>query len=73
MIRCPWVSRGDSLSTSTSRSQSGMAMQIVGLVMIVVAVIWLFVVDDSVPMWLIIAGGGVMFLGVGAAVRRDSD
>jgi drug/metabolite transporter superfamily protein YnfA len=50
-----------------------MAMQIVGLVMIVVAVIWLFVVDDSVPMWLIIAGGGVMFLGVGAAVRRDSD
>ena len=48
-------------------------MQIVGLVMIVVAVIWLFVVDEPFPMWLIIAGGGVMFLGVGAAVRRDSD
>lgn len=61
------------MSTSTSRSQSGTAMQIVGLVMIVVAVIWLFVVDEPFPMWLIIAGGGVMFLGVGAAVRRDSD
>jgi len=61
------------MSTSTSRSQSGVAMQIVGLVMIVVAVIWLFIVDEPFPMWLIVAGGGVMFLGVGAAVRRDSD
>jgi len=61
------------MSTSTSRSQSGVAMQIVGLAMIVVAVIWLFIVDEPFPMWLIVAGGGVMFLGVGAAVRRDSD
>jgi hypothetical protein len=61
------------MSANTSRSQSGAAMQIAGLVMIVVAAIWLFFVDEPFPMWLIIAGGGVMFLGVGAAVRRDSD
>jgi hypothetical protein len=45
-------------------------MQIVGVVMIVAAAVWLFVSDEPFPMWLIVAGGGVMFLGVGAAVRR---
>jgi drug/metabolite transporter superfamily protein YnfA len=56
-----------------NRTQSGAVMQIVGVVMIVAAAIWLFVVDEPFPMWLILAGGGVMFLGVGAAVRRDSE
>ena len=58
------------MSTKTSRAQSGVAMQITGVVMIVAAAIWLFVVDQPFPMWLIIAGGGLMFLGVGAAARR---
>jgi drug/metabolite transporter superfamily protein YnfA len=61
------------MSTNTSRTQSGVVMQVVGVVMVVAAVIWLFVVDEPFPMWLIVAGGGVMFLGVGAAVRRDSN
>ena len=58
------------MSTDTGRTQSGVVMQIVGVVMIVAAAIWLFVADEPFPMWLIVAGGGVMFLGVGAAVRR---
>ena len=61
------------MSATTSHTQSGAVMQIVGAVMIVIAMIWLFVVDDPFPMWLIISGGGIMFLGVGAAVRRDAD
>ena len=58
------------MSTDTGRTQSGVVMQIVGVVMIVVAAVWLFIADEPFPMWLIVAGGGVMFLGVGAAVRR---
>ena len=58
------------MSTDTDRTHSGVAMQIVGVVMIIAAAIWLFVADEPFPMWLIVAGGGVMFLGVGAAVRR---
>lgn len=61
------------MSSNMNRTQSGAVMQIVGVVMIVAAAIWLFVVDEPFPMWLILAGGGVMFLGVGAAVRRDSE
>jgi len=61
------------VSSNMNRTQSGAVMQIVGVVMIVAAAIWLFVVDEPFPMWLILAGGGVMFLGVGAAVRRDSE
>jgi drug/metabolite transporter superfamily protein YnfA len=60
------------MSTNTNRTQAGAVMQIVGVVLIVVAAIWLFVVDEPFPMWLILAGGGIMFLGVGATVRRDS-
>jgi drug/metabolite transporter superfamily protein YnfA len=61
------------MATKMSRTQSGAVMQIFGVVMIVVAAIWLFVADEAFPMWLIIAGGGLLFLGVGAAVRRSSD
>lgn len=45
-------------------------MQTIGVVMVVAAAIWLFVADEPFPMWLIVAGGGVMFLGACAAVRR---
>jgi len=58
------------MSTSAGRVQSGVMMQIVGAAMVVVAAIWLFVSDEPFPMWLIVAGGGVMFLSAGAAVRR---
>ena len=57
------------MSTDTGRTHSGVAMQIVGVVMIVAAAVWFFVADEPFSMWLIVAGG-VMFLGVGAAARR---
>ncbi|MFC2153086.1 hypothetical protein ACFLQ7_00395 [Actinomycetota bacterium] len=59
------------MSFSTDRPSSGAVMQLVGAAMIVVALIWLLAVDDPFPMWLIIAGAGLMFLGVGAAQRRS--
>jgi hypothetical protein len=56
--------------TDAGEAHPGVAMQIVGALIVVVAVPWLFAVDEPSPMWLIVAGGGVMFLGVGAAVRE---
>lgn len=58
------------MSSSHDQSPSGVVMQVVGVAMLVVALVWLFAADDPFPMWLIISGGGVMFLGVGAAVQR---
>ncbi|MCV2393259.1 hypothetical protein OEB99_02965 [Actinotalea sp. M2MS4P-6] len=48
----------------------GLAMMIVGLIGIAAAVVCLLVVTDPFPMWLVIAGGGLVFLGSGAAMRR---
>lgn len=50
---------------------SGVTMMIVGGVMVVAAACLLLFVDDSFPMWLLVAGAGLMFLNVGAAVRAD--
>ena len=55
----------------TNRPTSGVTMMIVGGVMVVAAACLLLLVDDSFPMWLLVAGAGLMFLGVGAAVRAD--
>ena len=55
----------------TNRETSGMTMMIVGGVMVVAAACLLLLVDDSFPMWLLVAGTGLMFLSVGAAVRTD--
>jgi hypothetical protein len=45
-------------------------MMIVGLLMVAVAAVWLVVVSEPFPMWLIIAGAGLVFLGAGAALSR---
>lgn len=46
-------------------------MMIVGAVMLIASALYLFLVDDPFPMWLIIGGAGVMFIGVGSAVQRQ--
>jgi len=58
------------MASTTDQERSGLVMQLVGVAMIVVAAVWLFVVEDPFPMWLIISGVGLTFLGAGAAVRR---
>jgi hypothetical protein len=56
-----------------NRGTSGVTMMIVGGVMVVAAacLCLLLLFDDSFPMWLLVAGAGLMFLGVGSAVRAD--
>jgi hypothetical protein len=55
----------------TNRGTPGVAMMIVGGVTVAAAAPLLPFVDDSFPMWLLVAGAGLMFLGVGAAARSD--
>lgn len=55
--------------SSVTRQREGATMQIVGILIVVAALVWLIAVEDPFPMWLIIAGGGLVFLGAGAAVR----
>lgn len=59
------------MSTDLETRNAGVAMVVVGLVGLVVAVLWLFLTDDPFPMWLIFAGGGLTFIGAGAAMRRN--
>ena len=61
------------MTTDLKSRNTGIAMMIVGLVGIVAAAVWLFVVDEPFPMWLILAGGGLMFLGVGAGIRNRKE
>lgn len=57
-------------STPQTPQGRGRAMMVVGLIAVLVAVVWLLAVTDPFPMWLIIAGGGLVFLGAGAALNR---
>lgn len=59
------------MTSKTNRETSPAAMMVVGGVMVLAAVPLLLFVDDSFPMWLLVAGAGLMFLGVGAAMRAD--
>jgi hypothetical protein len=47
-------------------------MMIVGLIGALAALVWLLLVEEPSPMWLIIAGGGLVFLGAGAALDRNA-
>jgi drug/metabolite transporter superfamily protein YnfA len=55
------------------RQRRGRAMMIVGVVGVVAALMWLLAVSDPFPMWLIIAGGGLVFIGAGAALNKSPD
>ena len=59
------------MASYTNRGTPGVAMMIVGGVMVVAAASLLLFVDDSFPMWLLVSGAGLMFLAVGAASRSD--
>ena len=48
-------------------------MMIVGVAGLVAALVWMLAVSDPLPMWLIIAGGGLVFFGAGAALNRTDD
>ena len=46
-------------------------MMVVGALGVLTALVWLIVVSDPFPMWLIIGGGGLVFLGAGSALNRS--
>lgn len=48
----------------------GRLMVGVGLLGLVAAAVWLVVAVEPFPMWLIIAGGGLVFIGAGSALQR---
>ena len=52
-----------------NRQRRARSMMIVGVVGLVAALVWLLAVFDPFPMWLIIAGGGLVFIGAGAALN----
>ncbi len=56
---------------SESKAHNGLAMTITGGLMLIASVLYLFLSDDPFPMWLIIGGAGVMFIGTGAAVQNQ--
>jgi hypothetical protein len=45
-------------------------MMVVGLILLVAAAGWLLMAAEPFPMWLLLAGGGLTFIGVGAAANR---
>jgi len=57
---------------TNSRPRTGKVMTATGGLMLLAAVLFLFLVDDPFPMWLLIGGAGVMFIGVGSALQRQN-
>ena len=60
------------MSDQARRHRQWLAMELIGVVLIVAAFAVLVLVDDPLPLWVVLAGGGVMFLGAGAVIRGDS-
>ncbi len=56
-----------------SESRNKLAMIVTGALMLLASVLYLVFVEDPFPMWLIIGGAGVMFIGVGSSIRRPGD
>jgi hypothetical protein len=56
---------------SGSTLRNGLVMMITGGLMLLASVLYLVFVEEPFPMWLIIGGAGVMFIGVGSAVQRQ--
>ena len=54
-----------------STSRNGLVMMITGVLMLLASVLYVFLVDDAFPMWLIISGAGVMFIGVGSSIGKQ--
>lgn len=56
---------------SDSKPRNGLVMMVTGGLLLVASVLYLFLVNDLFPMWLIIGGAGVMFIGTGAAIQNQ--
>ncbi len=56
---------------SDSKPRNGLVMMITGGLMLLASILYLLLVDDPFPMWLIIGGAGVMFIGVGSAIQNQ--
>ena len=50
--------------------QRGRVMVGVGVLALVAAAVWVVVAVEPFPMWLILAGGGLLFIGAGSALQR---
>ena len=56
---------------SDSTLRNGLAMRITGVVMLLASVFYLFLVEEPFPMWLILGGAGVMFIGFGSTIGKQ--
>ncbi len=56
---------------SDSTQPNRLAMIITGALMLLASVLYLLLMEDPFPMWLIIGGAGVVFIGVGSAIQRQ--
>ena len=56
---------------SESKQRNGLVMMMTGGLILLSSVVYLILVDDPFPMWLIIGGAGVMFIGVGPSFQRQ--
>ena len=54
-----------------STPRNGLAMITTGALMLIASVLYLFLVEDPFPMWLIIGGAGMMFIGAGIGIQRQ--
>ena len=59
------------VSNDVQMHRNGRVMMIVGVLGLLAALGWLLLASEPFPMWLIIAGGGLMFLGVGASIGSE--
>jgi preprotein translocase subunit Sss1 len=57
---------------SQSQKRRALAMTVVGVLGLLAALVWLLVVSEPFPMWLVIAGFGLVFIGAGAALNRTA-
>ena len=52
------------------RRRSSTVMAIVGALLVVAGLAWLLWAASPLPMWIVLCGGGLVFLGSAAALRR---
>jgi hypothetical protein len=48
---------------------SSLVMAVVGALLVVAGLAWLLWAADPLPMWIVLSGGGLVFLGTSAALR----
>jgi len=60
------------MSNEIQERRRGQVMMGMGLVFLLAAAAWLLMAAEPFPMWLILAGGGLVFMGAGAAVNRST-